>query len=252
MFDEDSGASARAGVWRRGFAIAIDILAASFVAGLLGLLLFGPTDGRIRAESLGFKLTHCSPWPVNLSEFRIPNDFRVTNTALCTSSFLGQVHDRMLIVAEVSQSGAVTHTRSLKYPIDAGGHPIRAVYVDHLSVFLLAAYLILLEWRYGQTLGKGILGIRAKSLTGGPLTFIQAAKRTAIRCIPAYPLMLGYLAAMLGVTQYSLAFLGICALLFAVMAWNFIASARLGDLAWHDRWAGTEVIRLTGTTRSPN
>jgi uncharacterized RDD family membrane protein YckC len=38
------------------------------------------------------------------------------------------------------------------------------------------AYSVLLHWRWGQTLGKRVTGVRVHSLSGGPLSLRQAAR----------------------------------------------------------------------------
>jgi uncharacterized RDD family membrane protein YckC len=45
------------------------------------------------------------------------------------------------------------------------------------SVMSFVAYSVLLHWRWGQTLGKRVTGVRVHSLPGGPLSLRQAAMR---------------------------------------------------------------------------
>jgi uncharacterized RDD family membrane protein YckC len=180
----------------------------------------------------------------------------VTNAGQCTSQILGHVFDRYLVVSEVTHSDKgsynVTYTRTLQYPIDTDGHPISAFYLDYLLLFFWAGYLVLLEWKQGSTIGKGLLGLEVRSVGGGSLTFVQAAKRTAILFIPFYPLLPFFVATIwmspvgiLNLAPYMFAAFAVCWVLLIVMGWNFIAAVRRGELAWHERWAGTEVVRMT-------
>jgi uncharacterized RDD family membrane protein YckC len=45
------------------------------------------------------------------------------------------------------------------------------------------AYSVLLHWRWGQTLGKRVTGVRVHSLSGGPLSLRQAAMRDIVPLI---------------------------------------------------------------------
>lgn len=237
----------RAGFWRRGFALFIDSCLIAFVLGLLGLVLFGPTGGFIRVSNMLIDSRNCSEVdPQRLELPRLP-PFRITHAVRCTRSVLGYVHDRALTVAEVTRSGAVTYTQSLTFAVDAEGRPTRAFYLDPLILALLPAYILLLEWRYGRTLGKDLLGLRVRTLGGGALTFVQAAKRLLIRFLPEIvwivPLLLAILGASAPGTGYfwGIWFVGAAAAIAILV--NFAVNVRRGDLPWHDRWAGTEVVR---------
>lgn len=256
MQGQDPAVAARARFWWRTLAFFIDCCAVVFAVGLIGLVFFAPTGGTIRTSSVLFVATYCSPSDLNLAEFAIPEDFRITNAARCTTQFFGYVHDRFLVIREVKRSesaaGMSTVTRSIRYPVDADGRPAHAFYVDQLTLFVLFIYSMLMEWRYGQTLGKRILRILVRSLNGDPLTFTQSAKRTGIRFIPFYPLILMYVAIAAGqiLVYFGLAIAG--SLLFIAMALNFIITVLRGNLPWHDRFAGTEAIRLTVQPRTSN
>jgi uncharacterized RDD family membrane protein YckC len=57
---------------------------------------------------------------------------------------------------------------------------------------LMAAYYVVMEARYGGTVGKLARGLRVVMLDGSPLTWRAAAVRTAWRAIDAFPYFLPY------------------------------------------------------------
>jgi len=239
----------RAGLWPRAIALFIDGCLITFVIGFLGLVLFVPTGGRIRvADVLVGSRTCTTPNLQVLQDLNIPlpPNFQVTHLVRCTKTLLGYVHDRVLIVAEITRSGATTTTRELTFPLDAEGLPTRPFYLDSLWFLVFAAYMLLLEWRTGRTLGKDLMDIRVQSLAGGPLTLVQAIKRFLVRFFPT--ILLGSLSLMpiAGVsftTAPALFWLvGLVSLLsFMAVQVNFIVEVRRRALPWHDRFAGTEV-----------
>ena len=236
----------RAGLWPRAIALLIDGCLITFVLGFLGLVLFVPTGGRIRvADTLVGSRTCTTPNLQILQELNIPlpQNFQVTNIARCTKTLLGYVHDRVLIVAEITHSGAATTTRGLTIPLDPEGLPTRTFYLDSLWFLVFAAYMLLLEWRTGRTLGKDLMDIRVQSLAGGPPTLVQAIKRFLVRFFPTILLGSLWIAGVTATTAPALFwFVGLVSLLslMAVQV-NFIVEVRRRALPWHDRFAGTEV-----------
>jgi uncharacterized RDD family membrane protein YckC len=173
---------------------------------------------------------------------RLPPDFKVTHAARCTLQFLGCVYDLVVVLSEVTQSGAGTVIRTIWFAIDADGQPMRVFYLDYLGIFLFAAYLLTTEWRFGKTLGMDLLDMRVQSLGGGPLTFVQAGKRLSVRLIPTL-IFAPLLFLTEAETDTALILLTVAALAALIQLINFIIAVRRGNLPWHDRWAGTEVVR---------
>jgi uncharacterized RDD family membrane protein YckC len=239
----------RAGLWPRAIALLIDGCLITVVLGSLGLVLFVPTGGRIRvADTLVGSRTCTTPDLQVLQDLNIPlpQNFQVTDIVRCTKTVLGYVHDRVLIVAEITHSGATTTTRELTFPLDAEGLPTRTSYLDSLWFLVFAAYVLLLEWRTGRTLGKDLMDIRVQSLAGGPPTLVQAIKRFLVRFFPT--ILLGSLSLMsiAGVTATTAPALFWFAWLVSLLSFiavvvNFIVEVRRRALPWHDRFAGTEV-----------
>jgi hypothetical protein len=246
--------SLRARFWRRVFALVIDVCAVGAVIAAIGMVLFWATDGRIRVANTVINASMCAQggaMPVGLD---LPAGFNVNHVARCTRSFFGIVHDRTLTVSEVTRSGSVTSTRSITFPTDADGRPIEAFYLDYLTIFILIIYLIVLEWRLGTTLGKDTLYMRVRPLGDGPMTAAAAIKRTLVYFIPMYPVMLAAVPAIalgparvLALLPYFLFAYFVGVVLTVAFALNFILAVRRGNLPWHDRWAGTEVIRTKFT-----
>jgi uncharacterized RDD family membrane protein YckC len=242
----------RAGFWRRALAILIDLALIALVVTIAGVLLFGPTDGRVRIGGALIDVTRCS----NVDPQRIvlanPPPFHITNARRCTKSFFGLVHDRTLQVEEVTQSGTITYKRAMTYPVDVDGRVVQAFYIDNLIFVLFVGYVLWLEWRFGQTLGKRIMHIRVQSLGGGPIDFAQAVKRSMIRFLPWLLLLLFFILLSMFGANFFFAFVSSAAvwilglvvvvtgLIYVV---NFVQTTRRRALPWHDRWAATEVVR---------
>lgn len=247
-----SGSFVRGGFWRRAFAFLIDFMLVSVVIALIGVPLYGPTDGAIRVSNTVIDTTSCSDVAPNRIDVQLPADFKATAAAICVKRFFGQEHDRLLVVREVSRSGAVTYTREITMPVDAKGRVVRAFYLDYLTIIVLAAYLIVAEWRFGTTAGKTTVGLRVRSLAGAPMTLSQAAIRTFVRLVPFVPFVIFMLVAaardpaqgaaflLSNLVTVSLVSLG----LVLIQLLNFILAVRRQNLPWHDRWAGTEVVRF--------
>lgn len=244
--------ASRAGFWRRVLAFVIDLALCALVVTVAGVLLFGLTDGRVRVGTALIDVNRCIQIDPQRIEVRLPPQFNVTAAEQCTKSFFGIVHDRTLRVAQVTQSGSTTYTRAITYPVDADGRPTRAFYVDYLTWVLLVAYVLLLEWRRGQTLGKRLMRIRVKSLRGGPITFAQAVKRSVIRFLPwplfwlpfMLPLMFGENSFFAFATSgEAVVLMVIMVIAFLIFVGNFAQRTRRHELPWDDRWAATEVVR---------
>jgi uncharacterized RDD family membrane protein YckC len=241
----------RAGFWRRTLAILIDLALIALVVTVAGVLLFGPTDGRVRIGGALVDVARCSSVDPRIV-LANPPPFHITNARRCTKSFLGLVHDRTLQVAEVTRSGAITYRRAMTYPVDADGRVVQAFYLDNLIFVLFVGYVLWLEWRFGQTLGKRIMHIQVQSLGGGPINFVQAVKRSVIRFLPWLLFLLFFILLSMFGTNFFFAFASsamiwilwlvvvVTALIYVV---NFVQTTRCRALPWHDRWAATEVVR---------
>lgn len=252
MSDEGSN---RAGFWPRAWALLIDGCLVTLVLGLAGLFLYTPTAGRIRVGSTLLSSQECwdlSPealqnLPTQIRNMRAPPDFQPTNAVRCTTSLLGHPHDNVVIVSQVTRFGSGTYTRSLEFPIDTEGAPLRAFYLDRLWVLLFAVYVVGSEWRYGRTLGKDLMNMRVQSLTGEPASFIQAAKRFFVRFLPlvladSLSFTGGFIVPLLASSGFPWVLWLLFLSPFLAIQANFIIAVRRQSLPWHDRFAATEVV----------
>jgi uncharacterized RDD family membrane protein YckC len=129
----------------------------------------------------------------------------------------------------------------------------------------IVAYSVILHWKWGQTLGKRLTGVRVCSLSGGALSLRQAALRDIL------PLVINTVSVLLdlplvaqGRNPYQeAAALGVSSLspLHIFVLWSFLAWFALEVLtmltnakrrALHDFIAGTVVMRLSSRSSRGN
>lgn len=239
----------RAGLWPRAVALFIDGCLITLVLGLLGLVLFVPTGGRIRVNDVLVGSQTCTRQNQQVLQdlgITLPSDFRLTQIVRCTKALLGHVYDRVLIVVEASRAGAATTTRELKFPLDTEGRPTHPFYLDSLSTLVFAVYTTFLEWRAGRTLGKDLMDIRVQSLVESRLGPIGVLKRFLYRFFPVILLeMLSLIskAAIVVIPGSIYWFVSIVTLAsMLAITINFFIAVRRGRLPWHDDFAGTEVV----------
>jgi len=251
---------ARAGFWRRAGAFVIDGLVVGLLLTLIGLALFEPTDERVRVAPIVGGNTTCTNVNPEQVKLPLPAGFKLTSAQHCITTFLGRPVDRNLVLTEFTKedrgSYELTYTRSLSYAVNGHRQTTDAIKLDNFWIFLLAAYLLLAEWRLGTTLGKKLLGLRVRSVGGGPLTLGQTAKRLLIQFIPFSMIMLtlfgNEMSALL--LEHTVVFIALAVawiVLCVVFLVNFIRAVRAGDLPWHDRWAQTEVVGSPRVAPSP-
>ncbi len=248
MSDTSAGSN-RAGFWRRFLAILIDLCLITLALAAIGLLLFAPTGGAIRVTNTLINSESCSEAELpklNDLNLILPDNFRASRATRCAGSVLGYVHDRSLVLSEVSQNGAVTYTRKVRIPTDSEWRPMHAFNLDDLTMPLLALYLILTQWRFGRTLGMRQLNVAVRSLSGERPTLWQVIKRVLVLFVPVG---FGWAGAWLGLNHgfdgVRLAIVIVALLASITFVINIILAASRRRLPWHDRFAGTEVISGT-------
>jgi hypothetical protein len=243
-------AASQAGLWRRACALLLDLAAVHAALALAGVLLFQATDGFVRVGKLPFVESAVCRSLTNT--FRSDARSDTVSTTTCESDVFGFVHDRRTELSDERRTGAVTVTRSHSYPVDADGRATRAFYLDHLVGFLLAAYLLVAEWRFGTTLGKRALDMCVQMRDGGPPRLVNAGKRL-LRLMPLLPLApigsmamtidpAGELALSSGYEIVVMVLYLVSAALWLAVGANFVMAEANGALPWHDRWAGTDVV----------
>jgi uncharacterized RDD family membrane protein YckC len=260
--DEGSANTAyqiRAGFWGRSVALGIDLLVISVLIAVIGLASTGLTGGKVRVANTVVDFFDCTGSEPPPRDLPVLEGFEGADARRCTRSVLGIAHDWRLVVREKMTAGEdERNRRQVSIPLDAKGHPVRAFYLDDLIPLVLAAYLLLLEWRFGTTLGKRMVGIRVRSLGGGPMDFVQAGKRVLMRLIVLLPasttqILPGSSTESHGITfglrltlLHSIPDLGTWSDVLNVLALaylvSFIVTTSRRTLPLHDRWARTEAV----------
>ena len=235
--------SGRAGFWRRAIAFVIDVCLIGLLISVIGVISFRLTDGRTRLSSGLFDISICSKADPQKIGLPIPPNFNVTEADDCTKGFLGLQHDRVVTITEITESGSVVYKRSFSYALDSNGHPTDVLYIDFTWLILLPVYILLAEWRFARTIGKRLLGIRIRSLSGGPIGFVQALKRLIIRFLSWPFWALSYAAPVQASMSLFLFVSGLLCVSGLTVGVNFILATRHRLLPWDDRWALTEVVR---------
>ncbi|MCC7252345.1 RDD family protein [Hyphomicrobium sp.] len=257
-------AESRARLWERGVATAVDVLIINLVMALIGLALVEVTGGRVRVASTIFNVVNCTSSESVPAGLALPDDFEAASARSCTWSVLGIAHDWKLVVTERTAAGQdSSDVRQITLATDETWRPARPFYLDDLILVILAPYLILLEWWFGATIGKYVVGIRTKLLDGATLTLPAATKRNVIKLI--------VLAAGAGeiffrrlpttdtqvfnlklVTSHGIDHLGALADVLQLLQLAYVISAVVLAVRHrrllHDQWAGTDVVRPVNAT----
>jgi uncharacterized RDD family membrane protein YckC len=250
MIDADK--SRRAGFQHRALAFILDWILVSVLVSAIGVVLGIMTDGKVRVGDTMLSSSTCTSGEAIPPGLDLPADFKATEITRCTSYLFGMAHDWTLKLAETTRIGPrSTFTRSGTVALDRAGHVTDAFYLDNLTVFVVFAYLLILEWRFGTTAAKRMLGIRVRSLGGDPMSFVQAGRRALMRMIPFLAVIEApfYEMSVGSVKPFpewpvtvNLVAVATWLLIFAAFAVNFAAATRRRALPWHDRWARTEAV----------
>jgi uncharacterized RDD family membrane protein YckC len=246
MSDPATSEAKRAGFWRRAAAFVTDLLLVSLMVAAIGLAATELTGGSVRVANTIDDVRSCGSWQPIAPELSVPREFAGGDMRRCTRSVHGFAYDRTLIVREAAGSSLdETDRRQITITIDADGRPVRAFYLDSLTPLVLALYLLLLEWRFGATLGKRLFDVRVVTLAGGPIDVWQAGKRGLIRALVV--LCSGETQVALRMTTaYVLPDLGLWSQLINLLALIYLAAFAIatssGLPSLHDLWAGTQVV----------
>lgn len=150
----------RAGFWRRLGALLCDAALVLIPLQIIVAILFAQTNGAVQGN-FGFQTTFCS------SLDKVPDGLQpappegYNSIQDCRLSLFGLATGRQLVVAKVTQTGNSRTAISRNYFLDANGSPKeRAFDVTWVAILSLLAYMVCMEWRSGETLGKRAAGIR--------------------------------------------------------------------------------------------
>lgn len=251
----DAAPHARAGVPTRLVAFALDIVLVKLAVLVLAVVLGLTSAGAVRLASPVLSATTCGAYGPPPARLRLPADFEQVQARICTRTLFALVFDRQLIVRAKVGSDDAEDVQSL--PVDRNGQPASPLYLDDLTPFLLAAYLILLEWRYAATAGKWFVALFVRSLSGGHPSLLQGAQRNAIKLLAFLPIPVATALNSGGDTPWrfsidlaisrlgsfdSAAVQGLQLLSFLLIIYGLFAALRRWPLP-HDRLAHTEVVR---------
>ncbi len=244
----------RAGFTRRLAALVIDVIIVLTVVTLIGVTLSKLSGGFIRVQSTLIKSTDCKTLEAMPAGLELPQGFKPTSITACTYSFLSipynwTVKAEQITESDVSIGGTeftTSKTLSYTYPLSPYGLPAEPVVIDEYSFLLYGLYFIALEWLLGGTLAQRMLGMRVRSVGGAPASLIQIVKRFVARfawlaLAPIGEKLLQSSPGHLVEIIVGLAVISMTVLL--AVAVNAIWAMKKGELAWHDRWARTEVVR---------
>ncbi len=238
----------RAGFWHRLIAAVIDGFTVALPLQILVVILFLVTNGHVQG-SAGFTTTRC----VAVSVVPPPG---FNSTRECRTSFLGFDTAHTLVLDSVSQDGTVNTSSSTKYTLGPDGRPNDAFIIDGFYWVLSLAYLIILEYRFGQTLGKYIVSIRTIDVDVPERVGIPLKKAVFRQLAMLVVMMLPLLPALLSMLFISLTMTPIIVSLLLMLAWYLwiiISIVERRDPIY-DQLAGTAVITnqiLTIETTAP-
>lgn len=183
----------RAGLFRRGFSLSIDVLLVCIPFQILTAILFATTAGQVQFNH-GLTYTRC----FNVTS--LPGDLKPAppanaNTAqVCKTSFFGAEIARQLTVARVTQSGNTTSSVAQTYVLDAHNKTISGWTLDWPAFVALIAYLIWAPLRDGGTIGQRttkIVLVDESLKTTSPPSLQRVGVRTLVLFGPFVAALLG-------------------------------------------------------------
>jgi uncharacterized RDD family membrane protein YckC len=253
---ETASPTPRAGFWRRFAAALIDGIVISVPLQVVVVVLFAMTGGTVQTNT-GIVFNNClrTVQLTNLPQNLVPPPPERANRAvICSATLFGLETARHLTVSRTTKEGIVTKTVSTTYMLDANDHPIQGTSLDWLAFVLVTIYLIALETRRGNTIGKQALGIRvidvqSQEQIGIPLR--KAVIRYALMwafMVPTLTVLVGYKLLSNGGPEgmmegsFFIWFVGAGVLGVAWLLWSIIQTARKRDPVY-DRIAGTAAVR---------
>lgn len=223
---------------------------------ILVALIFSLSNGYIQGNFgiMGSSCTALNALPPGL-QTQIANPTHATD---CRKSFFGFDISRVLVVSRVEE-GDLTTTLSETFWLDSAGHLTdRAGYdVTWIAILVLLIYFVVLEARYGVTIGKKAIGIRVIRVAAPQISGVGLGRAIARRFawqIGGIPYLLTQvpmfwyrydaeaLSSLVNSPVYLSASYAAMAVFAVWLAWIVISMARKRDPVY-DRIIGTAVIR---------
>ncbi|MBU6462174.1 MAG: RDD family protein [Bradyrhizobium sp.] len=242
----------RGGFWRRWLSAVIDIIIVTLPFSALAAILFSMTAGMVQMDSGLFSTcTLSKAVPAVALDPPPPHDSNFSR--ICHVWFFTAKTGGVLTVGRATRDGNVTTTVTQSYMIDRNDKPIHGYAIDWIASLALLAYLVVMIWKSGRSLGDRVVKLKVIDTTNPAARGVPLGKAflrypaMMIGFVPAFALLIwrimvgGSADAMftpdtfkwMAVT-FSLAGVWIIVLIVQI--------ARKRD-PYYDRLAGTAVIR---------
>jgi uncharacterized RDD family membrane protein YckC len=242
----------RAGFWRRWLATLIDTIVVLVPCQILAAVLFSATAGMIQMDGGIFR--YCASVQ-QIPPSLIPPPPHDSNFAnVCKFSLFGMPNGAVLTVGRSTREGNTTTNITQGYMLDQDGKPIHGVAIDGIVWAALVAYLVIMIWRNGRSLGDRAMKLRVIDTDAPAARQIPIAKvvirflAMTIGFVPAGALLIARLGATDGSAdaiftaeffRWLIAALGFAGLWTVV---QIVLVAMKKDPVY-DRLAGTAVVR---------
>jgi uncharacterized RDD family membrane protein YckC len=249
----DLSVGARAGFWRRLFAIVVDYIIISLPFQIVVAILFAHTSGHVQMTG-GLAYQRCTAASTLPARLEPPPPAGSNSAVECSFYFFGIQTARVINVGRITKEGATTSRVSQGYMLDRDGHPVAGMTVDWVAALALVAYLIAMETGAGATLGNRVtrtrvVDVRAPGIRRVPLSKVMARYLMMVAglspmlavVIAANFLLYGFADAAAGSSFFILLRVaGILVFVWAIII--FIQVVRKRD-PLYDKFAGTAVVR---------
>lgn len=245
---------ARAPVWRRLAAAAIDGVFFVLAASLVSVALYTATGGKVRAFVFQ-PVDRCeassavSPAVARAALSAIPgHGARVVSATACRRLFLGLESARFVSITLEVQQGETIVGAAVLQPVDRAGEPVRALSLGWAYPLVFVLCMAAGEGLLGGTPGKAALALRVVAEGGGRLGLARALARNAV----VYSWLLAGALLVLGLPHLGRAAPGVVAFVREVRIAELAVVGGLALLALglllagrpepaYDRWTGARV-----------
>jgi hypothetical protein len=243
----------RAGFWRRLFSIIIDGIITLLPFQMLAAALFAMTAGMVQMNS-GF-FTSCADGNTIPQGLNPPPPHDSNFVRVCGVSFFGATTGATLTVGRVRRDGGSTANVSQTYMLDKEGTPIHGTSIDWIYQLAFVAYLLVMVWKSGRTLGARAAGIRVIDVAN-----LGASSVPLGRAIGRYlAMMIGAVPTLALLIYQSVTTSGSTDAMFTAQFFQWFTYAAVFGGLWtivlifqmglkidpvYDRLAGTAVVKL--------
>lgn len=247
---------ARAPIWRRLAAAAIDGIFFVLAASLLSVALYTASGGQVRAFVFQ-PVDRCeavssfSPRAAQRALSALPGQAsRIASATLCRRLFLGLESARFVSVTLEVQQGETILGAAVMQPVDRAGEPVQPLSLGWAYPLVFVLCMAAGEGLQGGTPGKAALALRVASAEGRRLGLARALGRNLV----IYGWLVTGALLVLALPHLGRATPGVVAFAREVRLAELAVVAGLALLALgllligrpdpiYDRWAGAKVVR---------